>query len=584
MEQNDEGSLTEGSMKRKEKAFSAESEHLLDGDDPKDYSYPTNEERKDFEEWRAEEENKMEQITNELDKISSTFSNVTRDIKDLMGQNNSELLFLKKVVSDKEDKQKVVKLHKNVEKMEEKLGDVMEEVGYGESLDVSKIPPNILEIVYQSTLDDVANELWKNLGAHVAEEVIMTTLEDIRLRTSGSELFRFDGRRIKAKDLAKSIELNLISAKQIQTTYDELLNKLLEYLPGHRAKNFRAMIKIKSQEYAVDKATILMEKYHTLSENVGNINKIIAALSSQLNARSRQLERKIEESSEKTNMSMYEKLDEFKTDILELNENKASTEDIQEIKDALKSMEEGKTAFEEKIRAMIASIRENIKGMAPKDPDKEEKDESTSMDENADARQSVIDCIGNEKLNKTMLKEKLGKKVKAKLMNQLLKELVDAGDIEKIKKGKSVHYILGEAVEEPIVDEAKEEPMDDGTPASDRPIEEDDEIKVSANFGKGTIELLDDDIPEKADEDMADELPDDANIETKTEPEMGYSDKIDEIIMEFISEKGITIEKLKTGTKGKVKYKDLLVRLALMVDEGKIEIQTKGRWTKYVRI
>jgi uncharacterized coiled-coil DUF342 family protein len=172
---------------------------------------------------------------------------------------------------------------REMRKLDEKNEEILEEIGFGESMNVSKIPPKILESVYESTIEDIVNEIRKNRGTHDAESIINRTLEDIRTRTSGSELFFFDGRMLKTRNLANSIIHKLISARQVQTTYDELLMKLLEYLPGYKAKNFRAMIKLKSQEYAVDKTTMLLERFSQFNEDINHLQNMVGSVSNRQN-------------------------------------------------------------------------------------------------------------------------------------------------------------------------------------------------------------------------------------------------------------------------------------------------------------
>ncbi|UCE38449.1 MAG: hypothetical protein JSW00_04260 [Thermoplasmata archaeon] len=175
-------------------------------------------------------------------------------------------------------------ISREMEKLDERTEEILEEIGFGESLNVAKIPPNILENVYESTIEGAVNEIRRNYGTHDAEDIIRRALEDVRTRTSGSELFYFDGRALKTRKLAQAIQAKLISAKQVQTTYDELLRKLLEYIPGYKAKNFRAMIKLKSQEYSVDKTTLLIESLNNIKDDLDNLNTMFGTVSNRQNS------------------------------------------------------------------------------------------------------------------------------------------------------------------------------------------------------------------------------------------------------------------------------------------------------------
>lgn len=212
-------------------------------------------------------EKKLNEIEAKIEKITETINN----LKDTIG---SATDYANKIL-DTAFRDKFSNTAREIEKLNEKLAMVMDEVGVGEGLNVAKIPPTILEIVYQSTLDDVVNAIFKHLGYTEAERKIAEVLEEVRERTSGSELFRFDGKRIRTRDVALSIEKKLVSAKQMQTTYDELLKKLLDLVPGYKPKNFRALIKLKSQEYSVDATIRLAERVSTLEKWTGKIENLI---------------------------------------------------------------------------------------------------------------------------------------------------------------------------------------------------------------------------------------------------------------------------------------------------------------------
>jgi hypothetical protein len=125
---------------------------------------------------------KLDMISDRMNTIESKLEKSIADIR-----KNIE-----KISKDAEFK----RIEREMEKVSEKVLDIMEDSGYGESLSVSKIPPTILEIVYQAILDDIHLEIVKTKGPQDAEKVARSALEEVRLKTSGSELFKFDGRKI----------------------------------------------------------------------------------------------------------------------------------------------------------------------------------------------------------------------------------------------------------------------------------------------------------------------------------------------------------------------------------------------------
>jgi len=228
----------------------------------------------------------------ELGALSSSFDAKISDMEKRLAELDQRLTQL---ATERLDPSKFTRFGKDIERLDWKVEALMDEVGFGDSLDVSKIPSNILEIVYQATLDDVVRELGKTRSAQEVGTIIEDTLEEVRKNTSGSELFRYNGRRILTENLAKSIDHGLISAKQIQTTYAELLNTLLASVPAYKPKNFRAMIKIKSQEYAVDRVTHLLGRAENADKIIDNMGQMIAAFSAQSNARFNQFSARLDE-------------------------------------------------------------------------------------------------------------------------------------------------------------------------------------------------------------------------------------------------------------------------------------------------
>ncbi|UCH88656.1 MAG: hypothetical protein JSV49_10450 [Thermoplasmata archaeon] len=207
-----------------------------------------------------------EQIESEFGSRLRRHEAVLDDLQKMVENQNRIVKNIQETMSNLVQKVALENLNKNIQKIDTKVNEMAEEVGFGESLNVSKIPPSILISVYEATLDDAIKALIHNIGPYDMESTILKILEEIRTQTSGSELFKFEEGKLKIKELARNLENKTISAKQIQATYSELLKKIVDYSPGYKPKNFRAMLKIKSQEYAVDRAA-------TLADVLSKINK-----------------------------------------------------------------------------------------------------------------------------------------------------------------------------------------------------------------------------------------------------------------------------------------------------------------------
>ena len=215
----------------------------------------------------AELEETVQALNNVLSTVSARMLRHVDDLKDDL---------LRKVgYADLEGVQK------DFEKLRDRIDDIVDEVGYGEALDIAKVPPSILELAYQAVLDDVVAELQKARGVHDAEQHILHSLEQVRLKTSGSELFHYKPHRLHA-DVARALEKGLASARQVNTTFAEVLRHLLEPIHYHTPKNFRALVKIKSQEYAVDKALSLANAADRTTEDVQSLRTRVNRLEEQV--------------------------------------------------------------------------------------------------------------------------------------------------------------------------------------------------------------------------------------------------------------------------------------------------------------
>ncbi len=408
-------------------------------------------------------DDRLEVIENKIKSLSSSIDQISENMKTT---EERTLKTLKTKLSGMDSK----RFDREIEKISDRVFDVMDEIGYGESLNVAKIPPNILEIVYSATLEDVVKEMNKALGDQEAERKINKALEDVRLRTSGSELFRFDGRRIVTENLARSLETHMISAKQIQTTYTELLKKLLETIPGYKAKNFQAMIKIKSQEYAVDKATVLSAGATRLESNMNNMGQMIAAFSSQLSARALQLEGDIKQNQEDiasksdkadiesllTNMmeraesdrSMRSNLEAMKEEIDAIRELSGTLS--QKLEDYMSSGSKGpvkdKKAQKEKKVTEPEVEKKSSEGVIS-EPEKEPKVEKKKT-----IRDQILEAVSEGSTSKTAIKNKL--KITDSVLSKELEALVKAKKILKKGSKNRPSYAMPEGYKKP------EEPSD----------------------------------------------------------------------------------------------------------------------------
>ena len=399
-----------------------------------------------FKAWKYEIDRILETIKSDMNGLRKEDERLLiqiREFTDVITAKNDEIRAL---VEEKVDENKMKALKKDFVKMNKKLVLLMEETGFGEIIDVTKIPPNILEIVYDSTLKDISLALWREYGPG-AERVIMDTLEKIRLETSGSEMFYYDGRYIVTRDVAKNIKRGMISAKQLQDTYEALLKSLTEVVPSYKHKNFKAMIKLKSQEYTVDKTTFLLEKVEKIGENLTRIDEMLSSLvrgvSSQAERLS-ELDKKFYEDMEKRfseEVSRYDaRLSGIETAVVELKEG---------FGDSLSDM---KKNMEEKDR-LIASLEERLSALESRFPEPSVSESDSTVKTGADRENMkeeeklVLSAISEEGITHAKLKRSVSALISSPL-EDIISSLVERNLIVEKKKGKTRRFFPASVEEE----------------------------------------------------------------------------------------------------------------------------------------
>lgn len=417
----------------------------------------------------------LEELSSDLEEIETELSTkvdfaaltrMSEDYKQSVDQVEEKVNSLNKkldnVIRDMEDAASKYGTYQNVvreiDKLDDKTTEILEEIGFGESLNVAKIPPNILESVYESTIEGAVNEIHRNYGSHDAENIITKALEDVRTRTSGSELFYFNGRNLKTRNLAKAISSKLISAKQVQTTYDELLRRLLDYLPGYKPKNFRAMIKLKSQEYAVDKTTLLLESIEIIKEHIDNLKNMVGSVSNRQNTIEIEINRI---SGTKANKDDLEKLN------MAIEEIKAKQNNLDE---ALKSLIEEQKAEKKSLSDALVNVHAKLKEIdeklpqvkkktSPKHEEKEEKEEKKKKEgEGLDIIEEIVadyeanlsedeirivKLIPSNGYTQTKIKKELVDVIDENKLEECIKSLIDKGIMSTKKRGRHTIYFVG---------------------------------------------------------------------------------------------------------------------------------------------
>ncbi len=422
-------------------------------------------ELQDMESWKKDILKKLDVLGSEIDELREEDRRLLTQIKDFteaIVQKNEEL---RKEIEGKVEDARLKSMKKDMGKMNKKLLSLMEETGFGEIIDVTKIPPNILEIVYDTTLKDISLALWREYGPG-AEKVITDTLERIRLETSGSEMFHYDGRYIRTRDVAKNIKRGMISAKQLQDTYEALLKALVEFVPSYSPKNFKAMIKLKSQEYTVDKTTSLLERVEMMDERISRIDKMLSSAVAGLSSQAERISLIEEKGKENLEKRLSEEISERDARISVLERTLGGLKEEYEM--SMSSLEGKMKEREETISLLLTKISEieSRLGIPDEKEEKEDKkkDEPIEIDVSSlnEEESFVLSAIPVDGVGYGKLKRSVSALISSPL-DDILKSLIDKKFIDEKKKGKTRRFRLisrsRKHAEENIEEKAEEKPL-----------------------------------------------------------------------------------------------------------------------------
>lgn len=410
--------------------------------------------------------NTLETIESDYTQFKDTISSLKGNLQRFMDETETKLQQVDQKAEQKVEEEvveeKVNEVEDEVDEVDERLEGVMSEMGYGQSVEVTKVPPVLLEGIYQATLNETVEAMRDNLGDHDTQQLIQEELEKMRSRTSGSELFQYDGRKIKLRNIVSSIENNLISAKQIHSTYQEIIDNLSEKVPDYEPSNFRAMINYKGLEYAIEKSTELVDRTddidHRLYEVDNKVERVHSELDERIEERLGEFEERLESISESIEelSSLSEKVEDIEEEIQEISskydEMSSITEEVEELKEEMEGKEISLTEEESLVYYSL-----------PEDGATLKKTEKNVGDELED-------------------------------VEALLGNLVDKGKVKKEQRGRWTVYMRSEEIEEEPEDEEtiEEEPEEElQGELQEEEIVEEEEVEEETEEGEEIEEVED---------------------------------------------------------------------------------------------
>ncbi|WP_321420761.1 hypothetical protein [uncultured Methanomethylovorans sp.] len=216
-------------------------------------------------------------IQQKLAYFEERFSDIQVKLDEGLSQNSGSLNALKDEMSSLASNRELSKLRKEFDSLHKKLSRVAreEDALSGQSLNAAKVPPDVLQITYSKTLNDLYGAMLNIYGDNESEAIINTIRDNVRGFSAGVDFFRFEEGSFLVTELSEAIQSRLVSTKQIHGTYIEIFKRMAEYAPNYESQDFRSFVETGSREYAVEK---IAEHNHRLKDLESLVNKYLQEL------------------------------------------------------------------------------------------------------------------------------------------------------------------------------------------------------------------------------------------------------------------------------------------------------------------
>ena len=216
-------------------------------------------------------------IQQKLAYFEQKFSEMQLKLDEGLSQNSGSMSALKGEISSLASNKELSKLRKEFDTLHKKLSRVAKEEDAlsGQSLNAAKVPPDVLQITYSKTLNDLYGAILNIYGDSEAEAIINSIRDNVRGFSAGVDFFRFEEGSFVVTELSEAIQSRLVSTKQIHGTYIEIFKRMAEYVPNYESQDFRSFVETGSREYAVEK---IAEHNHRLKDLESLVNKYLQEL------------------------------------------------------------------------------------------------------------------------------------------------------------------------------------------------------------------------------------------------------------------------------------------------------------------
>lgn len=178
-----------------------------------------------------------------------------REINTGVSENSDMISSLSNELATRAENAELKRLKSDFEHFSKRLKRVAksEDSISAEVLDAAKVPPDVLEITYAKTLNDLYSAMTDIFGIDESSDIVEDIRDQVRQFSAGVDFFIFEEGAFRIQGLSNAINSKLVSVKQIHGTYVELFKLLNQYVPNYDSQDFRSFVETGSREYAVEK-------------------------------------------------------------------------------------------------------------------------------------------------------------------------------------------------------------------------------------------------------------------------------------------------------------------------------------------
>lgn len=212
-----------------------------------------------------------DELQSRLFAFEERFTELQTKMNEVLDSNGSLLSSIENDLQTRADEAELKQLKKDFAQFSKRLKRVVqaEDSINAESLDATKVPPDVLEITYAKTLNDIYNAMLGVYGDRDSAEMVEEARESVRQFSAGVDFFRFENDSFIIRGLSDAISSKIVSVKQIHGTYIELFKILFQHVPNYNSQDFRSFVETGSREYTIKKV-VLHE--HSIDKIVADIS------------------------------------------------------------------------------------------------------------------------------------------------------------------------------------------------------------------------------------------------------------------------------------------------------------------------